>query len=107
MADNKSEKAYLELPYFVNFTDDATAEDVREYYKLYYKQRAELEKNKTKRYIVMTKPTEEQIKEASEYLKRWDKKEVFKFGYLFKLIDDTHMQVSKENQKEFMVVKIK
>ena len=97
----------LELPYFVKFADDATNEDKQNYYKLYYKQREELARNSNlKRYEFMSEPTEEQIKEVVEYLKRWDKKTVFKFGYWFKLIDDTNLEVFNDKQNEFMVISL-
>lgn len=55
----------------------------------------------------MTQPTKTQIKEAVEYLKRWNKKTVFKFGYWFKLINNNQVEIFNEKQNEFIVVGIK
>jgi len=45
-AKKKSKRKYLELPFFVNFSDDATPESIRSYWKMYYRQRVELSKNR-------------------------------------------------------------
>lgn len=57
--------------------------------------------------INMKKPTKPQIKEAVEYLKRWDKKTVLKFGYWFKLINNNQVEIFNEKENEFIVVGIK
>jgi len=55
----------------------------------------------------MKKPTKPQIKEAVEYLKRWDKKTVLKFGYWFKLINNNQVEIFNEKENEFIVVDLR
>lgn len=42
----KSKHKYLELPFFIRFSDDATDDDKKAYWKAYTKQRIELSKNR-------------------------------------------------------------
>ena len=51
--------------------------------------------------------TKEQIKEVIEYLKKWDKRSTFKFGYWFKLIDDTKIEVFNKEETIFKVINLK
>lgn len=46
IAKKKSKRKYLELPFFVNFSDESTPESRAGYWKSYYKQRVELSKNR-------------------------------------------------------------
>ncbi len=43
---NKSKSKNLELPFFVNFSDDSTPKGRAGYWKQYHKQRVELSKNR-------------------------------------------------------------
>lgn len=45
-AKKKSKRKYLELPFFINFSDDSTPESRSRYWKAYHKQRIELSKNR-------------------------------------------------------------
>ena len=42
----KSKHKYLEMPFFVNFSDESTPESRASYWKSYNKQRTELSKNR-------------------------------------------------------------
>lgn len=42
----KSKRKYTELPFFVNWSDDSTADARAGYWKKYHKQRIELSKNR-------------------------------------------------------------
>ena len=45
-AKKKSKRKYFELPFYVHFSKDSTAEERRKYWKAYHKQRIELSKNR-------------------------------------------------------------
>ena len=49
-------------------------------------------------------PTEKQINEAVKFLRHWNKKSVFKYGYWFKLIGDVQVEISNEEETVFKLV---